>query len=605
MEIPGYKLGREVQAGQVCTTYNALDVEHGKTVVIKVFNKALSSSPAFQDHFREVTGPLVDQPLSNNVEYLDAIVTDDACVIVTNYCPCGTLQQEDFPELSEDKVLEIGVQLASSLSRLHSLGIVHGGVELSSISFPDRGEVVLGSVAPQRTMPSNDAPLLVSQSLQDAACLAPEAGTGLTLSSDFFSLGVVLYELLLGRKPFDTDTMAEMEQQKKAGQFLPLTGELAHLNPLFDGLLSPDPRSRIASDEHFVSVLNTCRMGSTEGGYTAPGKPADTAPANITAPPVAVASERQTGRRPLLFAAVPAVVVAAAVVFFMVSGKQEAPQPVSDEEPSPVITEKPAPIAKVLPPTQQSKEQIEANGLFASARALVQKGDYQAALQAIDRSLKIETDNEAARNLKNEIEQELKTRSSVAPADETDQRVANSAPDADETERKARELAANRRAEQERAKQRRIAELAEQQRLERARIAREEEAERLAAQQLEIAARNAEISQRLTTAEQQLTKRPLSWSALEMAESEYRVLVRIADDDSRVSGLYWRIVDSHIALADWQKNAAQLSESMETTNRGLALDGENKELLALRNEIANAIKESEEEKDEIPIIGTF
>lgn len=83
------------------------------------------------------------------------------------------------------------------------------------------------------------------------------------------------------------------------------------------------------------------------------------------------------------------------------------------------------------------------------------------------------------------------------------------------------------------------------------------------------------------------------------------MLLTITDDDSRVSGLYRDIVDSHLVLANSQRDAAQLSDSLETTNRGLALDGENRDLLALRNEIAAAIKKLEEEEEEVPIIGTF
>ena len=601
MEIPGYKLGREVQAEPAFTVYNALDVEHSKTVIVRVFNEALSKDPAFQNHFRDVTERLVDQPLSNNVDYLDAIVTDDACVIVTNYCPRSALRQESFPDFSEEKVLDIGVQLAVSLSQLHKLGIVHGGVELSNISFRQSGEVVLETVAPQRTMPGCDAPGPISQSPQDAACLAPEAGTGLTASSDFFSLGVVLYELLLGRKPFNTDTSAELEQQKKEGRFLPLPGELVHLNPLFSRLLSPDPRSRIASDQQFISVLNACRKGNTPGEVTTPGNPASTDPASPTARPTAVASVKKTKRRPLVFAAVPAVLVAAAVVYYLVSGKQDTPQPLSDETQTPVVAETPAPTIDVPP-----------------------------LAPATDRVVEPEPDEAAVTDLENGGEEALETRPSVAAAEvpATDQRAADAAREAEEREKKERALAAIRRAEveraeQERAERRRTAALAEQRRLERERIAREEEAERiareeeaeriareeeaerLAAQQLEIAARNAEISQRLTTAEQQLTTRPLSWSALETAESEYRMLLTITDDDSRVSGLYRDIVDSHLVLANSQRDAGQLSDSLETTNRGLALDGENRDLLALRNEIAAAIKKLEEEEEEVPIIGTF
>ena len=612
MEIPGYKLGREVQAGQLFTTYNALDVEHSKTVTVKVFHETLSKDPEFQNHFREIAQRLVDQPLTNNVDYLDAIVTDNACAIVTNYSPRSTLQQEDFSDFSEEEVLTIGAQLVGSLSQLHNLGIVHGGVELSNISFLDSGDIVLETVAPQRTMPGNIASKLDSRNPQDAAGLAPEANSGLTISSDYFSLGVVLYEMLLGRKPFSTDTMAEMEQQKQPGQYLTLTDEFAHLGPLFDGLLSPDPRSRIASAEHFISIVSACRMGDTARSFIAPVEPVDTKPENPPVPPTAVNSERQPAKRALLIAAVPAFAVVAAIVFFVVSGTDESAHQVSGQQQSSEPGERPAPIVEALTVTQPSQLQTEADGFYASARALVQEGDYQAALQAIDGALELDTDNEAAKRFRIEIEQELKTHSEakvdppvVGPAPDRDQPASTSLPDSDARENEAEDLAATRRAEQQRAERQRAAELAAQRRLARERKAREDEAERLAAQELEIAARNAEISQRLTAAERQLTSSSLSWPALKAAESEYRVLVELANDDARVSDLYRKIVDSHVVLANQQKDAALLPESMTTTNRGLALDSQNKQLLALRDEIADAIKKSEQEEVAIPVIGTF
>ena len=187
------------------------------------------------------------------------------------FCPGGDLEALVSALRWQDKAfppsvaLQIGIELLKGLAYVHqaqgvrgtSLGLVHGDINPSNIfisldeSRPKLGDFgVVSSTALGAGLP-------VGLTAGKLHYLSPEQAGGkpLTPQSDLFAVGVVMYELLLGRKPFDgPDSDAIIERICAARYDLP--SEISHgLSQLFERALAKNPRSRFPTAGAFAAEL--------------------------------------------------------------------------------------------------------------------------------------------------------------------------------------------------------------------------------------------------------------------------------------------------------------------------------------------------------------
>lgn len=384
MEIAGYKLGRVFLKDGCCTTFNALDTEHGKSVLVKVFTPELSADPSFLTHFQRVTGQLAGKKLGHNIFVRDAFIKDGTCAFVTNFSPHTVSRHEGQPGYSEEEIIKFGIQLAESLTLLHSRGIVHGGVDPSNIHILDNNDVVLDAVVLQRTMPNADlfGPNMISA--QDALYLAPEAGSELTGATDFFSLGVVLYELLTDSRPYSAATEEALRKQKINDTYRPLDPEYAHFKPLFDGLLSGTPYTRTSSLDGFLSALSRCM----EKDDLLAASSMILQDSEISDPPNPNETNSTTSRNALR-ALTPSILGALAVVallaIFWVFNNTQQPAEVIPSKP---IASTPGEITKSTASSSTGAEKLprqpkEPTASYDKALALYHSNNYEAALRML------------------------------------------------------------------------------------------------------------------------------------------------------------------------------------------------------------------------------
>jgi hypothetical protein len=148
-------------------------------------------------------------------------------------------------------VLEIGVQIAQTLDKLHKLNLIHGGVELNSLCFKSQNTLVLKPPLLQRAIDEIQPAPSDSVSLTERQYLASEANNGLTPATDFYELGILIYQLLFGLDTidkFDSDTIEKHI----------IKSEHKNLAYLFKELLNRDAGQRIHSADQFTAALEHC-----------------------------------------------------------------------------------------------------------------------------------------------------------------------------------------------------------------------------------------------------------------------------------------------------------------------------------------------------------
>jgi len=152
--------------------------------------------------------------------------------------------------LPADKALETARKLCAGLAAAHDRGIIHRDLKPQNIMMNKRGDVVimdfgLAAVAEQLSGAEvrNGTP----------AYMAPEQlrGAEVTAASDIYALGLVLYELFTGKRPFDANTVQAMLRQQESAQLTSMTSIAADIDPGVEKAirrcLDPDPARRPAS----------------------------------------------------------------------------------------------------------------------------------------------------------------------------------------------------------------------------------------------------------------------------------------------------------------------------------------------------------------------
>lgn len=212
-KISRYQVIRELGRGGMGVVYLAHDPFIDRQVAIKT---TLTSPPKeslrfekFQQRFfneAKAVGKLIHP---NIVSLYDAIIEDDLFSLVMEYIDGTTLFKYCRKEtlLPIDKAVNIIFQCAKALSFAHENGVIHRDIKPSNIIISSENNVKISDFGIAKV--EGDANRLWSGSLPSSVYYtSPERfrNEPLTQQSDLFSLGVLMYELLTGTKPFDADT---------------------------------------------------------------------------------------------------------------------------------------------------------------------------------------------------------------------------------------------------------------------------------------------------------------------------------------------------------------------------------------------------------------
>lgn len=247
-----YQIVGMLGQGGMGEVYRANDLTLDQAVALKFLPSQMAANPAMLARFhgevriaRQVSHPNVcrvydigevDGQLFLSMEYVDG---EDLSTLLRR-----------IGRLPAERAVEFARKICAGLAAAHEKGIIHRDLKPANLMIDSEGQVVimdfgLAAVAEQVAGAEISA--------GTPAYMAPEqlSGREVTVKSDIYALGLVLYEMFTGRRPFEGNTLADMLRQQQSSTPASLTDVAKDLDPGVERVilhcLEPDPRNRPAS----------------------------------------------------------------------------------------------------------------------------------------------------------------------------------------------------------------------------------------------------------------------------------------------------------------------------------------------------------------------
>ncbi|WP_374008861.1 protein kinase [Leifsonia sp. LS-T14] len=260
-----YELQSRIAIGGMGEVWQATDLVIGRTVAIKILKDEYLGDPGFLERFRAEArhAALVNhEGIANVYDYGEE---DGSAFLVMELVPGEALSSilEREHVLSTDRTLDIVAQTAAALHAAHAAGLVHRDIKPGNLLITPDGRVKITDFGIARI--ADQVPLTATgQVMGTVQYLSPEQASGHPASptTDIYSLGIVAYECLAGRRPFtgESQVAIAMAQINEAPPELPATVAEPVRNLVF-ACIAKNPADRPASAAHLARAAQALRRG--------------------------------------------------------------------------------------------------------------------------------------------------------------------------------------------------------------------------------------------------------------------------------------------------------------------------------------------------------
>lgn len=263
VEIPGFRIQREVGRGAASTVYLATWGDIGREVALKVAVGDVAQDPERERRFVRESGLVVDIDHPHVVKVYDA-GTGTFPYIAMEYLEGGNLIARMGRGMSVREAVDVAKQIALALDVLSGHGIVHRDVKPENILFRGRDEAVLTDFGIAVEAGGEPSP---GETAGTAPYMSPEQAAGVVVDSrsDLYSLGVVFHLMLTGKVPFPSD-----DGVPASARTVPrLPDPVSAYQDVLDRWLGKDPAERFQAGADLVRALDAvpgARGGPSQEG---------------------------------------------------------------------------------------------------------------------------------------------------------------------------------------------------------------------------------------------------------------------------------------------------------------------------------------------------
>lgn len=256
-----YELREVVGRGGMGEVWAARDTRLHRDVAVKLLSAQMASEPAVRARFETEARSAACLNHPNVVSVFDTGEHDGVPFLVMELLPGRTLADEmrDGP-LDAARACDVGAQVLAAVGASHAAGILHRDIKPGNVLLTAEGTAKVSDFGIAKSTEGLNV-TSVGMVVGTASYLAPErvAGEPATPQSDLYAVGVVLYEALTGRRPFDADTPIGMMRAIESGTPSPLSELCPGLDPglaaTVERAMDRDPARRFGTASEMAESL--------------------------------------------------------------------------------------------------------------------------------------------------------------------------------------------------------------------------------------------------------------------------------------------------------------------------------------------------------------
>ena len=328
-----YLILRRIGSGGMADVYCAEDTHLGRQVALKVLHRRFAQDQEFVERFRREASAAAGLQHPNVVGVFDRGRHDGTYYIAMEHLPGRTLKEIVTTEapLAQARVVDLGTQILQAAGFAHRHGVIHRDFKPHNVIVDDNGAVKVTDFGIARAGASEMTE--TGSIMGTAQYLSPEQAQGhaVTAASDLYSIGVMLYEMLAGRLPFDGDSAVSVALKHLSEPPPPISQFRPDVSPALESVvmaaLAKDPAHRWQSADDFAEALQAAGT-QLEHGVTAQDTaafapvpvPVTEAPPPVLPPPPGEPEDEHGRRWPWFAIGLFTVALLAFLIYLAVAG---------------------------------------------------------------------------------------------------------------------------------------------------------------------------------------------------------------------------------------------------------------------------------------------
>jgi serine/threonine protein kinase len=253
-DLNDYKIIEELGIGGMAKVYKAVQLKLDRMVVIKKLNPSLSQDPDFRDRFSREAKISAKLSHPNIIQTYDVVVEESGSYLSIEYIENGDLSDLMQSPIEINTVVQLVNQMCNALDYAHAKGVIHRDVKTQNILIRADGNFVLADFGIAKACDMETQMTVVGSIVGSPRYMSPEQAQGSDIDSraDFYSLGIVLFEILTGSVPFSGGSSVSVALRHISEPIPELPTKITGLTSFFSKILAKFPDDRYQNGQEVI-----------------------------------------------------------------------------------------------------------------------------------------------------------------------------------------------------------------------------------------------------------------------------------------------------------------------------------------------------------------